>query len=84
MPNPQLQHHLDLAVEMSRRQLSHFALISAWDLNYTLIRAITNQFFTAQLILSKLEIEYIGQQFYRVTVNDQAKSIFQLQIPIQS
>lgn len=83
-PMSDLQPHLTLAVEMTRRQLGHFTLISEWDLHYTLIRAVTNQFFTAQLILSKIEIERLGDNYYRVTVNDSAKSIFQLQIPIAS
>ena len=80
----ELQHHLCLAVEMTRRQLAHFTVISTWDLNYTLIRAVTNQFFTAQLVVSKIEIENLGSQFYRVSVNNYAKEIFQIQIPIGS
>jgi hypothetical protein len=69
---------------MTRRQLKCFTRISSSDLHYSLIRAITQELFITELILSKIEIEHIGEQYYRITLNNAAKAIFHVQIPITS
>ena len=77
------QHHLELAIEMVRRQLEKFTLISEWDLHYTILRALSSQFFCQQRSLTSYVLTQLPKEpKFLISVNDHATTVFHLQIPL--
>jgi hypothetical protein len=72
------QKHLALAMEMVNRQLSKFTLISLWDLHYTILRAITSQFFSHQRCLDSYVLTQApGEPKFLITINGHATVRFE-------
>ena len=77
------QRHLELAMEMVRRQLEKFTLISEWDLHYTILRSLTSQFFSHQRNLTSYVLTQLpGEPRYLISVNDHATVQFSPNIEI--
>lgn len=77
------QHHLELAMEMVRRQLEKFTLISEWDLHYTILRALSSQFFCQQRSLTSYVLtQFPGEPRFLISVNDHATVQFSPNIEI--
>lgn len=70
-------------MEMVKRQLSKFTLISLWDLQYTFLRAITSQFFSHQRgIDSYILTQAPGEPKFLITINGHATVRFETEIEI--
>lgn len=77
------QRHLELGMEMVRRQLEKYTKISSWDLHFTILRALTNQFFCQQRpITSYVLTQAPGKAKYLITVNNHATVTFETQLEI--
>lgn len=76
------QKHLELALEMVRRQLSNLTLISGWDLHFTVLRALSNQFFCHQRILSSYVCTEIPGKKFLISANEHATAVFEPKIQI--
>lgn len=70
-------------MEMVRRQLEKFTLISEWDLHHTLVRTVSNQFFCHQQVLTSYVLTQLpGEPKFLISVNDHATVQFSPNIEI--